>query len=90
MYRTYSTNEEEKKPVYPYEERLVPKEVSVAQQPVEEEKQPEVTIDSMLGGMFDNIAVDDIIIVGILFFLLYQDCDDWILILALLGVLILR
>ena len=88
MYRTYSTNEE--KPVYPYEERLIPKEVSVAQTPQEEKKQPEVKTDSLTGGLFQNVAVDDIVIFGLLFFLLYEDCDDWLLIVALIALLFLR
>ena len=88
MYRTYSTNEE--KPVYPYEERLVPKEVNVAQAPPEEEKQPEVKTSGLAGGLFQNVAADDLVRVGLLFFLLYEDCDDWLLILALVALLFLR
>lgn len=88
MYRTYSTNEE--KPVYPYEERLIPKDVNIAQAPQEEEKQPEVKTDSLAGGLFQNVAVDDIVIIGLLFFLLYEDCNDWLLIVALIALLFLR
>lgn len=88
MYRTYSTNEE--KPVYPYEERLIPKDVNIAQAPEEEEKQTEVKTDGLAGGLFPNVAADDVVIVGLLFFLLYEDCNDWLLIVALIALLFLR
>lgn len=89
MYRTYAANEE--KPVYPYEERLVPKEVNVASHnKAEEERQPEIETDSISGGLFENIGVEELVIIGLLIFLLYEDCDDWVLILALIALLFIR
>ncbi len=74
MYRTYSTRDS--RAVYPYEERLLPK-----KEPSEPSKAPQAQTAALPESLFrDN---DELLLLGILLFLLCGECNDRLLILVL-------
>ena len=81
MYHTY-------KPQYP-EERLIPKEV--AEIPVavcSTELQNNAPLSGLGGGFLNKLHTDDIILIGILLLLFYENCEDNILITVIAVLLI--
>ncbi len=82
MYRVYNTKEEP--PVYPYEERLMPKKTA------EIAKEPRIEVAGTSNELFRNGSADDLVLLGLLLVLLYEGCDDWILLLALLALFLFK
>ncbi len=82
MYRIYDTKEEP--PVYPYEERLMQKKT------VEVAKEPEVELAGGSKSFFGDGSTDDLILLGLLLVLLYEGCDDWLLLLAIIALFLLK
>ena len=92
MYRTYKTEETETTKAPKFEERLIPKEVQetpvkICSEEAVSEVQSINPLSNIFGGIFDNIGFDDIIILGILMLLFYENCEDNILIIILVALL---
>ncbi|MCI8404648.1 MAG: hypothetical protein HFE49_07070 [Clostridia bacterium] len=79
MYKTYSYNDMPKPVIRHKEEPVKPAPPPPPPQPPKcQEKH-----DGILGGLLDNIASDDLILIIVAFVLLADDCDDKLLLIAI-------
>jgi len=95
MYRTYKTDKIPVTEKNGFEECLIPKEVQTG--PVKicnSENASEIKavnpLSNIFGGAFDNIQLDDILILGILVLLFYENCEDNLLIIILVALLFIK
>lgn len=78
MYRTYSYKDMPVPVRRVNDEKPKPKPPPPPPQKCEERKK-----DGILGGVFDNLETDDLILIVVALVLLIDDCDDKLLLLAL-------
>lgn len=95
MYRTYKTDKMPAPEKNGFEERLIPKEVQT--NPVKicsskntSEVKAANPLSGIFGGVFDNLQPDDILILGILVLLFYENCEDNLLIIILVALLFIK
>ena len=94
MYHTFR-NEADTNAEKPFEERIIPKEVTenyskITSDEIKSEIKSENPLSNLFGSVFNNLGIDDIIILGILMLLFYESCEDNILIIILVALLFIR
>lgn len=94
VYHTFK-NEIDDTAVKPFEERLIPEEINVnfskvTNEEIKSEIKNKNALSDLFGGIFDNLGIDDIIILGILLLLFYENCEDNILIIILVALLFIK
>ena len=92
MYHTFKNENNETKA---FEECLVPKEITenfskITNEEIKSEIKSKNALSDLFGGIFDNLGIDDIIILGILLLLFYENCEDNILIIILVALLFIK
>lgn len=88
MYRTYSYNDMPEPVRRHREEKPAPAPRSVPAAPKREPMAEHKNKDGLLGGIFDNLENDDIILIVVAIVLFMDDCDDKLLLLALAFIFI--
>lgn len=83
MYQTYKNTEPKKEKKF--EERLIPKEVVNPHPPVHSKK-----ASNPLNDLFSNMDFEDILILGLLLLLYYEDCRDNMLMIILVALLFIK
>ena len=94
MYRTYTGEEEPKEASLSFEERLIPKEVKeevkICGSSGSQSNTAANPLSGLLGGVFNGIELDDLLILGLLILLFYENCEDNILIIILVALLFMK